>query len=60
MDTEDFVMAGLINGVAWLIPYCARHHPLQSEQQRVPGTPPLPGTINPECAVRQHRGTISP
>jgi len=28
-----------LNGVAWLIPYCARHHPLQSETQRVPGTP---------------------
>jgi len=25
--------------VAWLIPYCARHHPLQWEAQRVPGTP---------------------
>ena len=32
-------MAGIMRGVAWLIPYCARHHPLQSEQQRVPGTP---------------------
>jgi len=26
MDAEDFVMAGLINGVAWLIPYCANAH----------------------------------
>src|SRR5439155_7252880 len=32
-------IAGLITRVAWLIPYCARHHPLQSEKQRVPGTP---------------------
>src|SRR5205809_3867950 len=32
-------MAGIMRGVAWLIPYCARHHPLQSEKQRVPGTP---------------------
>src|SRR5213594_931399 len=30
--------SGFITGVAWLIPYCARHHPLQSETQRVPGT----------------------
>ena len=21
-------MAGIMRGVAWLIPYCARHHPL--------------------------------
>src|SRR5206468_11422124 len=27
-----------LSAVAWLIPYCARHHPLQSETQRVPGT----------------------
>ena len=26
MDAEDFVMAGLINGVAWLIPYCTNAH----------------------------------
>ncbi len=32
-------MRNSLNGVAWLIPYCARHHPLQSETQRVPGTP---------------------
>jgi len=31
-------MAGLMTGVAWLIPYCARHHPLHLEEQRVPGT----------------------
>ena len=32
-------IAGLMTGAARLIPYCARHHPLQSEEQRVPGTP---------------------
>ena len=32
-------MRNSLNGVAWLIPYCARHHPLQSEAQRVPGSP---------------------
>jgi hypothetical protein len=31
-------MAGLPKGVAWLIPYCARHHPLHVEEQQVPGT----------------------
>src|SRR5438093_7456246 len=64
-----------------LIPYCARHHPLQSQKQRVPGTPSTsfaqggerlgwpslrastehsirlgPEQINPECAVREHKG----
>jgi hypothetical protein len=28
MRGEVCAIAGLINGVAWLIPYCARHHPL--------------------------------
>src|SRR5205809_653923 len=32
-----FDIASLI-GVAWLIPYCARHHPLHVEEQQVPGT----------------------
>src|SRR5207249_11147133 len=81
MSAEATAIARLINGVAWLIPYCARHHPLQSEKQRVPGTPSTsfsqgggrlgwpslrastehsirlgPEPIDPECAVREHKG----
>ena len=70
-------MAGIMRGVAWLIPYCARHHPLHlkdngcrgsacsplsGQEGRRPQTarvrrahhPPLPGTINPVCATREH------
>jgi hypothetical protein len=70
-------IAGLMTGVAWLIPYCARRRPLHlkdngcrgsacsplSEQEgRRPQTarvrrahyPPLPGTISPVCATREH------
>src|SRR5881296_2369505 len=80
-------MAGIMRGVAWLIPYCARHHPshlkdngcrgsacspLSGQEGRRPQTarvitrcnlkrngypahhPPLPGTINPVCATREH------
>jgi hypothetical protein len=25
-------------GAVWMIPYCARHHPLHFKEQRVPGT----------------------
>src|SRR2546427_4024979 len=45
MSPEDAVVARLIKGVAWQ-PQTARvrraHHP------------PLPGTINPVCATREH------
>jgi len=76
-----------MTGVAWLIPYSARHHPLHlkeygcrgsacsplsGQEGRRPQTarvitrcnlksngypahhPPLPGTINPVCATREH------
>src|SRR2546427_13189843 len=76
-----------MTGVAWLLPYSARHHPLHlkeygcrgsacsplsGQEGRRPQTarvitrcnlksngypahhPPLPGTINPVCATREH------
>src|SRR5207249_3774307 len=76
-----------MTGVAWLIPYSARHHPLHLKEYGCRGSacsplsgqegsrpqtarvitrcnlknngypahhPPLPGTINPVCATREH------
>src|SRR5881628_1391806 len=82
-----------MTGVAWLIPYSARHHPLHlkeygcrgsacsplsGQEGRRPQTarvitrcmlnsngypahhPPLPGTINPVCAMPEHGGLAWP
>ena len=54
MEAEAFAVARLIKGVAWLIPYCARHHPLQPEKQRVPGTLSTPARTDQSC-VRDAR-----
>jgi hypothetical protein len=38
VGTEVFAIAELIKGVAWLIPYCARHHPLRLKDNRCRGS----------------------
>src|SRR5256885_16763679 len=38
---------------------CARHHPLQSEKQRVPGTPSAPARNDQSCVRDARAGGIS-